>query len=41
MLNDATFTVDPGTARGVLHWTPQPEDGNWSYRVDFYAVERG
>ena len=38
MLNDATFTVDPGTARGVLHWTPQPEDGNWSYRVNFKAT---
>lgn len=38
MLHNAAFTVDPGNARGVLRWTPQPEDADWTYGITFNSV---
>ncbi len=38
MLNNATFTVDPGNARGVLRWTPQPEDADWTFNIPVHAT---
>jgi flagellar hook capping protein FlgD len=38
MLSNAVFTADPGNERGVLRWTPQPEDGGWTYNVPFTAT---
>jgi hypothetical protein len=35
MLSDATFAVDPDFSRGVLRWTPQPEDGAWEHAITF------
>ncbi len=35
MLNDAVFTPDPDLTRGVLRWTPQPEDADGDYVVPF------
>ncbi len=37
MLSDATFTAEPDFSRGVLLWTPQPEDAAWDYSVTFRA----
>ncbi len=38
--NNATFTVDPGNARGVLRWTPEVEDGGASYHVEFRGASQ-